>query len=158
MTYQGQKKAWVTKDIFKKCFYTDCVIEVRKKMRQLNLDAKALLVLDNAPGHPEGLSSDNKQIVAMFLPPNVTPLVHPMSQNVIQAIKLHYRKCLLKRIVSCESGDISAELKTNNLKDVIELAKAWENVRPELIQKSWSKLIEQQVDGWDEEDIICAET
>lgn len=57
----------------------------------------------NAPGHPEGLSSDDKQIVAMFLPPNVTPLMQPMDQNVI---------------VSSESGDISAELKKKNLEHV----------------------------------------
>jgi hypothetical protein len=151
--YQGQKKAWVTKEIFKCWFYTEFVPAVRKRMQQLNLEAKALLILDNAPGHPDDLSSDDKKIVVMFLPPNVTPLVQPMDQNVIQAVKLHYRKCLLKRVVASEDADIGAELKRVNLNDVvIRLAEAWENVRPELIQHSWSKLLTQVDDGWSDDD------
>lgn len=151
--YQGQKKAWVTREIFRDWFYMDFVPEVRKRMRQLNLETKTLLILDNAPGHPEDLCSDDKKIVVMFLPPNVTPLVQPMDQNVIQAVKLHYRKRLLHRIVASGGADISAELKKVNLKDVvIGLAKAWENVRPELIRKSWSKLLIQVDDGWSEDD------
>jgi hypothetical protein len=153
VTYKGQKKAWITKEIFKDWFYTDFVPTVRKRMQQLNLDAKALLILDNAPGHPQDLCSDDNKIVVMFLPPNVTPLVQPMDQNVIQAVKLHYRKGLLKRIVASENADISAELKKVNLKDVVVgLAKAWENVRPELIQKSWGKLLTPVDDGWSEDD------
>ncbi|XP_066261297.1 jerky protein homolog-like [Euwallacea similis] len=151
--YQGQKKAWITKDIFKNWFYTCFVPEVRKKMQQLNLDSKAILVVDNASGHPEDICSDDKKIILFFLPPNVTPLVQPMDQNVIQAIKLHYRKALLKRIVTCENTDIAAELKKINLNDVMfELSKAWENVKPELIKNSWTKLLGQVNDDWDEDD------
>lgn len=155
--YQGQKRAWVTKEILKNWFYEDFVPAVRKRMQQLNLEAKALLILDNAPGHPKDLCSDDRKINVMFLPPNVTPLVQPMDQSVIQAIKLHYRKELLKRIVSSDEVDLSTELKKVNLKDVvIGLARAWENVRPELIKKSWSKLLihDDDVDdsGWSEGD------
>ena len=62
-----------------------------------------MLILDNAPGHPENLCTEDEQIFAIFLPPNVTPLLQPIDQNVIQAIKLHYRKNLLKRIVATEA-------------------------------------------------------
>lgn len=55
----------------------------------------------------------------MNLPPNRTPLVEPVDQNVIQAIKLHYRKGSLKRIVASEDADIFDELKKFNLKDVV---------------------------------------
>lgn len=79
-------------------------------MRELNLPIKAVLILDNAPVHPEELINDDKQISVMFLPRNCTPLIQPMDQHVIQAIKLQYRKKLLKKIVETE-GDISQELK-----------------------------------------------
>ncbi|KAG8236314.1 hypothetical protein J437_LFUL015941 [Ladona fulva] len=36
----------------------------------------------------------------MFLPPNTTALIQPMDQNVIQNIKLRYRKLLLTSILN----------------------------------------------------------
>lgn len=44
-------------------------------MQQLNLEIKALLILDNAPRRLEVLRLDDKEIVVMFLPLNVIPLV-----------------------------------------------------------------------------------
>lgn len=44
-----------------------------QKMQQLNLEAKALLILDNTPEHPEVLCLNDKKIVVIFLPPNITP-------------------------------------------------------------------------------------
>lgn len=112
VVYKGQKRAWVTREIFTEWFHTCFVPAVRRKMKELNLPPKAVLILDNAPGHPEKLVSDDSQISVMFLPPNCTPLIQPMDQHVIQAIKLHYRKNLLKKIVET-SGNISEELKKN---------------------------------------------
>lgn len=159
VTYKGQKKAWVTKDIFQDWFYTEFIPAVKRKMKELNLSAKAVLLLDNAPGHPQNLCSEDKQIFAIFLPPNVTPLIQPMDQNVIQAVKLHYRKNLLKKIVASETLDISAEIKKINLKDVVHnLHSAWQNVKEELIKKSWNPLLSGETntdpDNWEEEDEI----
>lgn len=94
VVYKGQKRAWVTREIFTEWFHTSFVPAVRLKMRELGLPPRAILILDNAPGHPVELSSEDKQISVMFLPPNCTPLIQPMDQHVIQAIKLHYRKNL----------------------------------------------------------------
>lgn len=38
--YRGQKKAWVTREIFRDWFYMDFVPEVRKRMQQLNLETR----------------------------------------------------------------------------------------------------------------------
>lgn len=62
----------------------------------------------------------------MFLAVKVTPLVQAMDKNVIQGVKWHYRKGLLKRIVAFGGADISARLKKVNLKDVIVLAEVCE--------------------------------
>lgn len=48
----------------------------------------------------------------IFLPPNMQPMDH----NIIQAVRLHYRKSLLKRIVASKDADISEELKKVNIK------------------------------------------
>ncbi|XP_052749794.1 jerky protein homolog-like [Galleria mellonella] len=83
--YYGQKSAWMTKDLFKKWFDECFVPEVRKWLKDHNFPQKALLLLDNAPGHPseEELTTEDKCITAMFLPPNCTALIQPMDQNII---------------------------------------------------------------------------
>lgn len=87
----------------------------------------------------------------MFLRLNVTSIVQPIDQNVIQ-VKLLYRKRFLKRIVPSKDAYISKELKKVNLRGVvIGLAKTWENVGPALIQKTLNKLLTQDDDTWSED-------
>jgi DDE superfamily endonuclease len=159
VSYKGQKRAWVTKEIFSEWFHREFVPSVRRKMRELNLSPKALLLLDNAPGHPTELSSDDDQISVLFLPPNCTPLLQPMDQHVIQAIKLFYRKNLLQQIVESEDP-IPQTLKSINLKHVMfSLNNAWKNVSTDLIKKSWNKVwppenITGDLSDYDDEDDI----
>lgn len=102
----------------------------------------------------------------MFLPPNCTAILQPMDQNVIQAIKIHYRKTLLLQVVSA-GDDISATLKNLNLKDVIyALEEAWQSVSSNLISKSWknlwpnhlqevsSSINDNEDNSYDDEDLI----
>lgn len=73
----------------------------------------------------------------MFLPPNVTPILQPMDQNVIQTIKMYYKKALLYKVLSKESSVIQS-LKETNLKDVVfDLSNAWENLSEKTIICSW---------------------
>jgi hypothetical protein len=92
-----------------------------------------------------------------------------MDQNVIQAIKLHYRKTLLLQVVSAEN-DISETLKKLNLKDVVySLEEAWQSVSVNLITKSWKNLWpnrfqdasfinDNQDNSYDEEDLLPLST
>jgi hypothetical protein len=62
----------------------------------LDLPKKAVLLLNNAPSHPnEGiLKSEDENIFVKYLPPNVTALIQPMDQGVIQNTKtLHRKNC-----------------------------------------------------------------
>ena len=74
----------------------------RKKLTELGLGSKALLLLDNFTAHPyeDELMSSDGQIVAKFLPPNVTSLLQPMDQSVIECIKRIYHRSILKDLVS----------------------------------------------------------
>jgi hypothetical protein len=64
-----------------------------------------------------------------------------MDQNMIQKIKLHYRKDLLLHVVAHE-GDIITTLKNLNLKDVaFFLLAAWDAVQPKTIRTSWNPLL-----------------
>lgn len=61
------------------------------------LPQKALILLDNAPGHPleeeEEMKVKTKDgwIEIMFLPKNTTAIIQPLDQNVIKTLKKHYK-------------------------------------------------------------------
>ena len=87
--YSGQKNAWMDSGIFLDWFQHTFVPEVRKELTKLGVEPKAVLVLDNCSAHPDSelLVSFNGKIRAKFLPANVTSLIQPMEQGVIQAVK-----------------------------------------------------------------------
>ena len=77
MKYISQKNAWVTSHLFSEWYHTFFVPFVREKMKELGIQPKALLLLDNCAAHPDEseLISDDGLIVAKFLPPNVISLI-----------------------------------------------------------------------------------
>lgn len=160
VVYKNQPKSWVTREVFRDWFNECFVPEVRKFLRRRNLPPKALLVLDNAPGHPnqENLKSKDGLIQIMFLPPNCTPLLQPMDQNVIQVVKSRYKKKLLIHVASQEN-DIVATLKEINLKHVVfMLAESWKTVSSSVIVSSWKKLWPSLTIAGDEnQDVISYE-
>ena len=87
--YQGQQNAWMSTEIFHKWFHDSYVPTVRRKLSSLGLEQKAVLVLDNCPAHPsaEDLVSEDGKIIAHYLPPNVTSLIQPMDQGILEALK-----------------------------------------------------------------------
>ena len=82
-------------------FHNSFIPIVRKECSSLGLEQKAVLVLDNCPAHPneEDFISDDGNISALFLPPNVTSLIQPMNQGVLVALKHRNEKKLLRRLL-----------------------------------------------------------
>lgn len=91
----------MTKEIFHE-FHTEFVPQVRWFLKKRNLPQKALLVLDNAPGHGPNdvLISKDGRIKTLFMPPNCTPLLQPMDQNVIEMVKKRYKKRFCLRLLA----------------------------------------------------------
>ncbi|GBO18913.1 hypothetical protein AVEN_261345-1 [Araneus ventricosus] len=107
--------------------------------------------LNNCPGHPsaEELCSDAGEISAMFLPSNTIALIQPMDQNVIQNIKLVYRKLLLTNILNdpVHNENLEETLKNVNLKDVVfSLANCWASMSILLINNWWKNLLPNFID------------
>ena len=94
--YKSQGKAWMTSELFKEWFHEQFVPAVKKFSKENDLQPRALLVLDNATAHPPEEELINGDIKAIFLPPNVTPLLQPMDQQVLQNMKCVYNKFLLR--------------------------------------------------------------
>ena len=70
--YRAQKNAWMDSYIFSEWVHKHFVPAVTKYLKERGLIIKALLLLDNAPSHPDlsSLFSQDGKIKALFLPPN----------------------------------------------------------------------------------------
>ncbi|XP_054256871.1 jerky protein homolog-like [Macrosteles quadrilineatus] len=86
--YRAQKSAWMDSYLFKEWFISEFVPKVKSRLMSSKLPVNALLVLDNAPTHPDELECDCESGIKLYyLPPNVTSLQQPMDQGVIECFK-----------------------------------------------------------------------
>lgn len=84
------------------------------------------------------LKSDDGNIVAMLLPPNVTAVLQPMDQNPIRLVKLGYRNKLLCNIVAQENVPVENILKAHSIRDAILLLKSvWDELPQAVLIKAF---------------------
>lgn len=89
VVYKHQSNARVNAEIFENWFHGNFVPTVRKRLPELGVEPKVVLLLDNCSAHPniDDLVSSDGKIRATFLPPNVTSLIRPMDQGILESIK-----------------------------------------------------------------------
>ena len=143
--YNCQISGWMDSLIFKDWFNKHFIATVTKYLESKSLSPQALLLLDNVPSHSFArmlLSADGK-VKCLFLPPNVTSLIQPMDQDVIENIKGRYKKHLLRKLLlgSTEHDSFLEFPKSLPIKDVVFLsAKSWDKVSSLSLSHAWSKL------------------
>ena len=71
----------MTTATFKDWYLNFFIPTVRKYCAEKNIAFKILLLVDNAPSHPD-LSGLCENVKIMFFPPNVTSLIQPMVRIV----------------------------------------------------------------------------
>ena len=128
VTWCANKKAWMTSAIFEQWLK-----EFDSKMRRRNRNV--ILLLDNAPCHPE-ISLSNVKL--LFLPPNTTSHTQPLDQGIIQSFKLQYRKRVLRSLVARmdDAERVSDLTKMLNVGDAVSWTKsACNEVQVETIKK-----------------------
>ncbi|MEE6514568.1 hypothetical protein FKM82_022831 [Ascaphus truei] len=98
-----------------------------------NLDFKALLLQDNAPGHPVYLDDHNPNVMVVFMPANTTSLIQPMDQAIratdVQGgptLKEFWKGYNILHAVR-NIGEAWNEVKQSNLKGV------WRNLCPDFV-------------------------
>uniref|UniRef100_A0A2I3GC45 JRK like n=1 Tax=Nomascus leucogenys TaxID=61853 RepID=A0A2I3GC45_NOMLE len=162
VSYFSQKGAWMDLSIFRQWFDKIFVPQVREYLRSKGLQEKAVLLLDNSPTHPNEnvLRSDDGQIFAKYLPPNVASLIQPSDQGVIATMKRNYRAGLLQNNLE-EGNDLKSFWKKLTLLDALyEIAMAWNLVKPVTISRAWKKILpmveEKESLNFDGEDISVA--
>lgn len=143
--YYSQKSAWMDTAIFSDWFKKHFVPAVKRYQEQKGVSSKkALLLLDNAPSHPDADELVSESICAKFLPANTTSLIQPMDQGVLESVKRRYKKLLLRKIIEEDEHGTSmfAALKGINMKHVVYMsAEAWDDLPYTTLAKSWNKLL-----------------
>ncbi|XP_059047573.1 tigger transposable element-derived protein 1-like [Achroia grisella] len=115
---------------FEEWFTKHFIPEVKQYCSNNNLAYKALLILDNAPGHPVRIADIDPQIKVVFLPPNTTSLLQPMDQGVIASFKAYYLRRTFSQAVKANEND-GMELRDfwksyNILQCVKNIATSWD--------------------------------
>jgi hypothetical protein len=96
--YYNHRKAWMNQEIFKDWFFKQFVPSVREHLRSKNLPERAMLLLDNAPSHPNKnvLKTRDGRILFCIFPQTQRHVTSAaIDQGVLEAFKRRYRKALL---------------------------------------------------------------
>lgn len=162
IVYISQKKAWMDSKIFTEWFVGVFIPSVKAHQLKNGTREKTLLLLDNAPTHTscDILNEKDEFIKVMFLPPNVTSLLQPMDQGVIETFKRYYKKELLRKLLLDKEEDGEESLIRNHKKiDLKEasymIGTAWDSVKQQNLKRGWNKILEtehSQNDGGNEEE------
>ncbi|GBN55967.1 Jerky -like [Araneus ventricosus] len=75
--YMFQESARMNSSFFSEWFHDCFVPKVKKNLKKLKLK-KAILLMDNAPAHPDVETLKAESITCIFLPPNTTAILQSM--------------------------------------------------------------------------------
>lgn len=129
VTYDAQSRAWMTGIRFidwLKALDDHFQIKCRR----------IILFIDNCPAHPKGVELKNIKLV--YLPPNSTSKLQPMDQGIIKVLKQGYRTRLVHRYLrEIEDPDSKRPLTVHDA--ILNIAAAWEAIKPETIQNCFKK-------------------
>lgn len=84
--YKGNKKAWITQEIFKEWLEQSFIPQVRSHCAEKGLpsNSKVLLVVDNCGAPPPSTVLERDNFKVRFLPPNCTAVIQPLDQGLLQ--------------------------------------------------------------------------
>ena len=149
VTFRSNRKAWMTSASFKDWLVNFFIPFAKKYCSSQNISYKILLIIDNAPSHPD-LSDIDPNIKIVFLPPNTTSLLQPMDMGVISIVKTNFKHLLLDIAIKTAAGNdmkFLEFLKLFSIRNAIMLfGKAWESVPKSAMTGVWSKLLKNEED------------
>ena len=133
--YYSSPKAWMTSEIME-----SVLTKINRKMEAANRNI--LLLMDNAPCHPESFVDSYSNIKIVFLPKNTTSRLQPLDAGIIRNFKVKYRKRLLKFVISRiddnrKASDIIKEVDV--LKAISWIKASWEEVSDQTVINCFHK-------------------
>lgn len=130
VNYTNNKRAWMTSEIFEKW-----LLDLNRKFAMQK--RKVLLFIDNCPAHPKNIQNLTN-IELVYFPPNLTSVLQPMDQGIIQNLKQHYRRKILMKVISAMENKQAVQVTI--LDAVRELSRCWSaDVKPQTIANCFRK-------------------
>lgn len=140
--YRSQRNGWMDSEIFMEWYANEFIPTVKKERELVGKCGKVLLLLDSAPFHPvvDMLNVVDENFKVTFLPSNVTELVHPMDQSIVNKLKRNFKKNILRRLLLApenEEGVVEYSNKLTLKECCYIMADAWNSLSEENMKQSW---------------------
>ncbi|XP_068210912.1 tigger transposable element-derived protein 1-like [Palaemon carinicauda] len=151
--YRANTKVWMTQDLFEDWFINCFVPATREYCLEKNIPFKILLLLDNAPGHPQHIGDLYPDVKVVYLPQNTTSILQPMVQGAISAFKAYYlRTTFAKAVAATEDNEMTLRdfwKNYNILQCIKNIDTAWHEVTEKCMQGIWKKCLKRFVDNFE---------
>ena len=122
--WYSNSSGWMMGHIFQEYSKTQLLGELKEYCLSKGLPFKILMVLDNAPAHPQMLQDLHSNIKFAFLLPNTTSLLQLMDQGVICMFKTHFLKKSWRSLsLKCDVSLDELEKATQAPENPVELQK-----------------------------------
>ncbi|XP_059580411.1 tigger transposable element-derived protein 1-like [Alligator mississippiensis] len=159
--YRANSKPWMTQALFEDWFINCFIPSVKHYCLEKGVPFKIILLLDNAPGHPQHLDDLHPDVKVVYLPKNTTAILQPMDQGAIATFKVYYlRTTFSKAVAATESDEVTLcdFWKSYNILHCIKnIESAWEGVTEKCMQGIWKKCLKVFVnnfEGFDKDDHV----
>lgn len=141
----------MTAAMFKDWVMTCAIPEIEAYCKKQNLDNKALILVDNAPGHPVYVDEISEEVKFMFLPPNTTSVIQLMDQGVISTFKSYYLRRTFNMLINETDGDDKPTMqefwKQFNIKKATDIiSDSWQEITPICMNGVWRKIWPECID------------
>ncbi|XP_033329939.2 uncharacterized protein LOC117222387 isoform X3 [Megalopta genalis] len=149
VTYTSETNARMSAIIFERWFKEQFVPSVRTFLNSRGLPEEAIILLDNTKSHSltDVLTVDG--IRAISFPPNVIPIIQPLDQGIIEAIKRRYKAKLLTFVINAQADGIEYNEAINSfdIKHAIDLiSESWDDITEETISNCWKPLLNMPIE------------
>ena len=125
--YTHSRNAWMTSAFFETWFQSTFVLEFRKHLHRQGLQPRAVLLFDTCPAHPSAETVVSRNVKMSK--------IQPLQQEIIQNVKMSYRKELMRMILDKPDISLPDALKQTNFH---LLHTAWRNVTATSIENCWT--------------------
>lgn len=137
--------SWVTQAVMQDYVVSYFSPFMERYYQQNNPGNKALLLVDNAPGHPQHMEDWCENVNFEFLPPNTTKVLQPMDQGVVAVFNAYYIRCTMRQLLNETDGEGKLSIcdfwKTYNIKKDLENKKlSWDEVDDSAMNGLWLAL------------------
>lgn len=152
--WKSNPKICMTATIFEDWFAHHFVPEVKKYCSDNGLPFKAVLVMDNGPGHVAILQHHHPNIKIIFLPPKSTRFLQPMSQGIVSTFKAYYLRRTFEKLLEAvdkEDGPTVDDVwKHFNILYAVKIIKdVWNEISIENLKSAWKNLCPQFVQKYE---------